>query len=400
LKLENFLYESADSEDLKLIDFGLAKFRTDQSKMSQACGSVTYVAPEVLSKSYTEQADLWSLGIISHMLLTGESVFIGTQISILKDIRKGNIPYGQRFGCLSPVAQDFVKSLLTVDPERRLTAQQALAHPFIDGSRHSETTLDSGILCSLRSYANSSHFRRACLSMMAWSLSREDRQELRVKFLELDSDKKGAISLSRFKMALKDKYHVCDAEAEKLFAMIDIDNDHEICYSEFLAAVLQDRVRTHEDVLRKTFGRFDRGRTGMITVEDLRAVLGDTFEHVEVEDLLREADTDRSGSICYEEFFEYLQHPELDTPLDSDADAEEIANAGTPAQKRKNNFDLADAIIDKIVPEKNDQLEMSKVSKASTRPVGAGVMRAALEAANANRTKNSMDRQAVDGSRD
>jgi calcium-dependent protein kinase len=308
------------------------------------------VAPEVLAKSYTEQADLWSLGVISHMLLTGRPVFHGdTQKDIFQSIRVGKVNYTSRFHGLSDLAQDFVKSLLVFDPAKRLTAQGALQHAFIAKRHKTEAAVDVGILDGLRNYAQASHFRRACLSMMAWSLSREDRQDLRRRFLELDVERKGTISLSQFKSVLEQNFHIGSVEAEKLFASLDINHDNELCYSEFLAATLQDRIRMHEDVLRKTFSRFDRNEKGVITVENLRTLLGDTFEDVSVEELLREADADGNGSICYDEFQRYLLHPELDTPPDSEQEDSKVGDAKTPARLRKQHCDLADALIDTVI---------------------------------------------------
>jgi calcium-dependent protein kinase len=77
LKLENFLYESKDHSHLKLIDFGFSKIFSGGKQMSKACGSLHYVAPEVLAHAYTEKADMWSIGVMSHMLLTGSPVFRG-----------------------------------------------------------------------------------------------------------------------------------------------------------------------------------------------------------------------------------------------------------------------------------------------------------------------------------
>jgi calcium-dependent protein kinase len=347
LKLENFLYETNDSDHLKLIDFGLAAFRPDETKLRQRCGSIHYVAPEVLAKSYTEQADMWSMGVISHMLLTGTSVFKGgTNTEIFQSIRAGRIVYSSKFHRLSSLAQDFVKSLLVIDPAKRLTAQGAMQHAFVAKRHKSEAAIDTGTLGSLRSYAQASHFRRACLSMMAWSLSREDRQDLRKQFLELDVERKGTISLSQFKSVLEQNFHVGSVEAEKIFASLDMNHDKELCYSEFLAATLQDRIRMHEHVLRKTFSRFDRNELGAITVESLRSLLGDTFEDVKVEELLREADVDGNGSISFEEFQRYLLHPELDTPPDSDREETKVEKGRAPAKLRKQQCDLADALID------------------------------------------------------
>jgi calcium-dependent protein kinase len=319
LKLENFLYDSANSEHLKLIDFGLASFCPDQTTLRQRCGSLMYVAPEVLTKSYTEQADLWSMGVISFMLLTGEPVFHGTGKKIFRAIQMGQVHYSSPcFQRLSPLAQDFVQKLLVADPTTRLTARGALEHPFIAKRHKSVIAIDVDILGGLRSYAQASHFRRACLSMMAWSLSREDRKYLMNSFLELDTERTGTISLTQFKRVLVDNFRIDAVEAEELVACLDMDHDKELCYSEFLALALQDRLRMHQQALRETFSRFDRQEKGAITVENLRTLLGDTFENVKVEELLREADADGNGSICYNEFANFLLCPGLDTPPDSE----------------------------------------------------------------------------------
>jgi calcium-dependent protein kinase len=320
LKLENFLYESTDSDHVKLIDFGLAKFHAGKKNMTQACGSVHYMAPEVLAKSYTRQADLWSLGVISHMLLTGRAVFAGSEQKIFNSMRTGRVRLSSRLSQLSFFAQHFVKSLLQVDPTARLTAQKALAHPFIANGWKGETALDVGIVDSLRSYARASHFRRACFSIMAWTMPQESRRTLRGKFLEFDVESKGVITLAQFKMALREKYKVDPAEAETLFAILDTDSDNKICYSEFLAAIAPECYRAQEEVLLRTFRRFDRERVGMITVDDLRKVLGDSFDDVEVGELLREADTDGKGSVCFEKFFAHFQQPESDSETTTDSE--------------------------------------------------------------------------------
>lgn len=77
LKLENWLYEDKkENSRIKLIDFGFAKVFDEETKMHQSCGSVAYVAPEVLRRSYKGgKCDMWSLGVIVFMLLSGyESV--------------------------------------------------------------------------------------------------------------------------------------------------------------------------------------------------------------------------------------------------------------------------------------------------------------------------------------
>ncbi|CAK0800770.1 unnamed protein product [Prorocentrum cordatum] len=152
LKLENFLYEKRGGDHLKLIDFGFSRiWVADQSTMGIALGSLYYVAPEVLDKNYGATCDLWSMGVIAFVLLTGCFPFGGTTRSqTIKRIRTGDrdeLPFGK----VSTTAEDFVDKLLVVDPATRLTAETALRW--------------------LVDFAHASHFRRVCMSFMAWSLA-------------------------------------------------------------------------------------------------------------------------------------------------------------------------------------------------------------------------------------
>jgi len=114
------------------------------------------------------------------------------------------------------------------------------------------------------------------------------------------------------KSVLEENFHVDGAEAEALFSCLDTDNDDEIEYSEFLAAALIGRVQVHEDLLRKTFGRFDKSESGSITAENLRCVLGEHFGAKEMEDLIRETDKSGHGQIDYDEFLAYFYRSDSD----------------------------------------------------------------------------------------
>lgn len=308
LKLENWLYERKDSNHLKLIDFGLAKIWDPSTRMSQACGTIHFVAPEVLSQSYTTQADMWSVGIITYMLLTGTPAFAGPDREILRKIKAGRPHFSSKFSKLSELAQTFVRSLLQKDPLERLTAAQALEHPWIKG-RHLavNSNIDAGIVDSLRTFAEASRFRRAALSMMAWSLTTEDHAELREQFLLLDVKKSGTIKLNDLKAILSENFHLDGCEVEHLFNMLDSGNSQDIEYSEFLAAALVGRVNAYEGLLHRTFCRFDRDESGLISPDELREVLGDSFEGSDIEDLVRAADTSGVGQIDYDEFMAYFQ---------------------------------------------------------------------------------------------
>lgn len=311
LKLENFLYDTQGSDHLKLIDFGFSKLWDSSNKthMHASCGTLAYVAPEVLSKDYTSQCDLWSLGVIVFILLSGYMPFSGSEASQMRNIGVGQFTWKpERWNLISKEARGFTEALLQVDHTKRLNAQQALNYPWIvqrDEAHHVE--LDATVVDALRQFGHASRFRRCCMEMMAWSLSNEERSKVEEYFVSLDTSHDGTIKLHELKHVLVDKFHITDKETCDIFHAMDSTHHDEIHYSDFLAAMVSTRIALHDDLLRATFARFDVHHEGFITVEDLREVLGDTFEGQDVAKLLQEADMLQDGKIDYDEFVNYLR---------------------------------------------------------------------------------------------
>jgi len=133
IKPENFVYADRDGDVLKLIDFGFAvRRRIGGPKLYQRCGTLQYVAPEVLrDEGYDESADMWSVGAVVYSLLIGKAMYGGSDASIFRKNSEGRVDWSRSFKALSPEAQDFVQGLLCVDPAARLTAAAALQHPWI-----------------------------------------------------------------------------------------------------------------------------------------------------------------------------------------------------------------------------------------------------------------------------
>merc|ERR1719453_364537 len=140
LKLENFLYEKKGGNHIKLIDFGFSKIWDSSLQMNVSCGTLSYVAPEVLDKNYTAQCDLWSLGVIVFILLAGYMPFSGAEAVQTRNISEGKYKMKpERWKNVSEDATKFVKALLEVDPKKRLTCQQALDNKWI-AERHTLQT--------------------------------------------------------------------------------------------------------------------------------------------------------------------------------------------------------------------------------------------------------------------
>lgn len=308
VKLENFLFESKGSAHLKLIDFGFSKIWLPNTTMAMSCGTLAYVAPEVLDQKYTSQCDLWSTGVVAFILLFGYMPFAGAESKQIKDIQRGNYGYKPNiWKKVSAQGQDFVKKLLVVNPLERMTAKVALEHEWLTAREHHTSVVDADLLQDLCNFGQASIFRRACMGVMAWSLSNEERKQVREAFLELDTTRSGTITLPEFKQALHSKFQLNDEALEKAFHALDANHTDEIHYSEFLAAMVSSRVALHDGLLKETFRRFDTDNSGFISSENLREVLGESVEGHEVEELMQEADFSKDGKIDVEEFMTYLK---------------------------------------------------------------------------------------------
>jgi len=140
LKPENLIYlNQRNDSKIKITDFGLAKFRSGSKleAMTTACGTPGYVAPEVLkNEPYGKAVDMWSLGVILYILLCGFPPFYHESTAALyKQIKKGEYDFPDPYWTdISDSAKNLVQCLLTVDPKKRYTAKQVLAHPWIAGS--------------------------------------------------------------------------------------------------------------------------------------------------------------------------------------------------------------------------------------------------------------------------
>eukprot|EP01105_Mastigella_eilhardi_P021033 TRINITY_DN5056_c0_g1_i1.p1 TRINITY_DN5056_c0_g1~~TRINITY_DN5056_c0_g1_i1.p1 ORF type:complete len:341 (-),score=109.28 TRINITY_DN5056_c0_g1_i1:79-1038(-) len=134
LKPQNLLCTSKGPTDVRIADFGLSKIFSNQTMMKTCCGSPEYVAPEVLETSnYDNAVDMWSVGVITYILLTGCFPFWSDNVATLyKKIINGAYRWPSKPE-VSEGAKDLVSKLLERDPKKRLTAAECLRHPWVMG---------------------------------------------------------------------------------------------------------------------------------------------------------------------------------------------------------------------------------------------------------------------------
>lgn len=166
LKPENLLLLSDDDDSMvKIADFGFAKKCPTANCLRTQCGTPGYVAPEILEGlAYDTKSDMWSLGVIIYILLGGYPPFIEqNQRELFRKIRRGQYEFHEEYwGSVSADAKDLISKLLTVDPAKRLSAQEALNHKWMvqDGEVLAAGDLGKN-LTELRKYNAKRKFKAA-----------------------------------------------------------------------------------------------------------------------------------------------------------------------------------------------------------------------------------------------
>jgi len=136
IKPENILYEAFDEDSpIKIIDFGLSRkhYHGQEPPMTSLVGTPYYIAPEVLSKKYDRSCDLWSVGVITYILLCGYPPFNGSNNKeVYNSVRRGRLSFPScDWSSSTRDAREFIRKLIHRDPQRRMTAEQALNHRWI-----------------------------------------------------------------------------------------------------------------------------------------------------------------------------------------------------------------------------------------------------------------------------
>jgi serine/threonine protein kinase len=120
--------------DVKLGDFGLSRYFSSALMMHTRVGTPLYVAPEVLmNKGYGPGVDMWAVGVLTYILLSGKPPFPCDNMSLLfQCIMSGTYSFQDlAWVRITSAAKDFIKQLLFVEPSLRLTAARALEHPWL-----------------------------------------------------------------------------------------------------------------------------------------------------------------------------------------------------------------------------------------------------------------------------
>lgn len=283
LKPENFLFTSKDeNSQLKAIDFGLSDFVKPDERLNDIVGSAYYVAPEVLHRSYTTEADVWSVGVIAYILLCGSRPFWArTESGIFRAVLKADPSFDEPpWPSLSAEGKDFVKRLLNKDPRKRMTAAQALSHPWIRNYNDVKVPLDILIFKLMKAYMRSSSLRKAALKALSKTLTVDELFYLKEQFTLLEPNKNGTISLESIKGALMKNATDAMKESRVPDYLVSLNalQYRRMDFEEFCAAALSvhqlEALDRWEQHARCAYELFEKDGNRAIVIEELASELG------------------------------------------------------------------------------------------------------------------------------
>lgn len=224
IKPENFIFTSEQpSAELKMIDFGLS--RQIDAHMTRTTGTPEFMAPEVAGHDYSEKSDLWSLGVTLFVMVCGSKNLPFTSVdgdrfkiphviasSDPRDHRETLEAKFEQFG-LSDNLRDLLHKLLTVDPNRRVSAKEALQHPWVHKinlkgtivratSPHEtiETHNHFATFCEMTVLQRTA-LLAAATTLLEWPVI----NKLNSQFEALDEDQDGVLSFDEFRAGFLDE---------------------------------------------------------------------------------------------------------------------------------------------------------------------------------------------------
>jgi len=338
LKPENILIVKRQKNGyhpIKIIDFGTAKVFQKEKAEHVLIGSAYYIAPEVLSRNYTELCDLWSCGVIMYILLTGRPPFNGSnEEEIMKKIKEGNYdlkkyPWGVISEEAKDLAKDLLKGLLQVNTKKRFSAKQALEHKWfkIEKTKSNLTVYNvkhrqlNKLIDNLMKYRSDNILRCAVIALLVHNSIQLNQAHDAVKlFNQIDKNGDGKISKDELFNGLQPyKKEISDDELRKqvdiIFNNIDSDHNGYLEYEEFVRAAIDKDHFLSVNFLQFAFNYFDKDHDGEITLEEVKNkfFLSDKNKNnakaqEQLQKSFNEIDINGDGKLSFEEFGKMMEN--------------------------------------------------------------------------------------------
>ncbi len=285
LSLENFIFDNKESDSICLIDFGLSKhFEESGEKHNLIVGTPYTVAPEIIKGEYDEKVDIWALGVITYLLLCGETPFGGMDgeslLTVKQNILQGEVVFepSDIWDGISDDAKNFVRRLLTKDPEKRPTASEAQHDEWLVKCANQDAAqskpLSRNMVKHLREFRDYNMMQKLLIEVVSFTLLPEQIMGLKEEFEKLDIDGNGEITLEELKEVLLESHEsdlgestrslvsLTEDEVELIFDSLHLNTKEKtIKWHQFISAGLS-QCHYDDRNLRLAFNRLDHGGKG------------------------------------------------------------------------------------------------------------------------------------------
>ena len=331
LKPENIMITDRERNgclQVKIIDFGTAKISEKGQSENRYVGSSYYMAPEVMKRKYNEKCDLWSCGVIMYILLSGRPPFDGNDDDeILSNVKIGEYDLkSYPFPTLSDECKDLIKKLLTYEPDKRISASDALKHPWFKTAEFKKKdqinivphSLAKQMISNLTKYNSDNMLRCTVIAYLVHhNTNIEQCVEAGKLFNKIDLNNNGRIEKEELIKGIEKYWKLTREEVEKqvdcLFNNIDTDHNGFIEYEEFVRAAVDPKIFMSRNYLKFAFGYFDRDNSGDISLEEIKKRFmqnsKNNSEKVEMQlkEEFKSIDINGDGSISFEEFCKMMK---------------------------------------------------------------------------------------------
>jgi calcium-dependent protein kinase len=210
-------------------------------RYSDIAGTAYYIAPEILQPNFSGHdiiaSDMWSLGVMVFIMITGGPPFYGDDDTAIMETVKTGVYEWPEDTTPSLELKDFVAKLLTKNVAARLTAAQALDHPWLAALENNSDALLAHARTALTVFNNQNKVKKAVAAMISKNMTPDASKQLCALFASLDQDGDGKLDLGEITAYMKKLYGDADGKAvdlaRRFLTECDTDGDGWIDLDEF-----------------------------------------------------------------------------------------------------------------------------------------------------------------------